>query len=156
MQPLSNEKITDIARQRLKRWFEPILENPDWRSNLVDDQAEQLLQWGLVQVEQTAVHTQNLPDEDADPLLEKDSTAVRLIMEGVNDLIGTIGQPPAFDLVDDTMTRVLKNLRWLTNQPLRPDNLRRVSEFNQARKAEDRDAAFQHLLALIQTEPSPN
>jgi hypothetical protein len=75
-------------------------------------------------------------------------------MEGVNDLIGTIGKPPEFDLVDDIMTRVLKNLRWLTNQPLRPDNLRRVSQFSQAREAEDRDAAFQHLLALIQTNTS--
>lgn len=132
------------------------MENPGWRSNLVDAQAEQLLAWGMAQVQQTAVRTQTLPDEDADPVLEKDSTAVRLIMEGVNDLIGTIGQPPAFDLVDDIMTRVLKNLRWLTNQPLHPENLRRVSQFNQARKAEDRDVAFQHLLALIQTEPSPN
>ena len=147
-----NEKGTDIGRVRLKRWFAPILDEAGWRSNLVDAQAEQLLQWGLVQVEQTAVRSQTLPDEDADPLLEKDSTAVRLIMEGVNDLMGTIGQPPAFDLVDDTMTRVLKNLRWLTNQPLRPENLRRVSQFNQARDTADRDAAFQQLLALIQTD----
>lgn len=151
-----NETKSDIVRSRLKRWFEPILESPGWRSNLVDAQAEQLLAWGLAQVEHTAVRSQTLPDEDADPVLEKDSTAVRLIMEGINDLIGTIGQPPEFDLVDDIMTRVLKNLRWLTNQPLRPDNLRRVSQFNQARKTEDRDAAFQYLLALIQTEPSPN
>jgi hypothetical protein len=152
MQSSLNEKVTDIGRARLKRWFEPILDDPGWRENLVDAQAEQLLAWGLAQVQQTAVRTQALPDEDADPVLEKDSTAVRLIMEGVNDLIGTIGQPPEFDLVDDIMTRVLKNLRWLTNQPLRPDNLRRVSQFNQARNAEDRDAAFQHLLALIQTD----
>ena len=74
-------------------------------------------------------------------------------MAGVNDLIGTIGQPPAFDLVDDVMTRLLKNLRWLTNQPIRPDYLRRVSQFNQARDAEEQEAAFQHLLVLIQTEP---
>ena len=75
-----NEKGTDIGRVRLKRWFAPILDEAGWRSNLVDAQAEQLLQWGLVQVEQTAVRSQTLPDEDADPLLEKDSTAVRLIM----------------------------------------------------------------------------
>lgn len=142
----------DIVRARLKFWFEPILDEPGWRSNLVDDQADQLLHWGMAQVEETAVRTQNLPDDDADPLLEKDSTAVRLIMEGINDLMGTIGKDPTFDLVDDTMTRVLKNLRWLTNQPLRPDNLRRVSQFNQARSDEDREAAFQHLLALVQTD----
>jgi hypothetical protein len=147
-----NKTASETVRARLKRWFEPILEDPGWRSNLVDAQAEQLLAWGLAQVEQTAVRSQNLPDDDADPLLEKDSTAVRLIMEGVNDLIGTIGKQPEFDLVDDIMTRVLKNLRWITNQPLRPDNLRRVSQFNQAREAEDLDAAFQHLLALIQTD----
>ena len=143
---------SDIVRTRLRHWFAPIVDEPDWRSNLMDEQAERLLNWGMAQVEQTAVHTQRLPDEDANPLLEKDSTAVRLIMAGVNDLIGTIGKPPEFDLVDDTMTRVLKNLRWLTNQPLRPENLRRVSQFNQAREIEDRDAAFQYLLELIQTD----
>lgn len=147
-----NEIVSETVRVRLRRWFEPILENPGWRTHLVDAQAEQLLAWGMAQVEQTAVRSQTLPDEDADPVLEKDSTAVRLIMEGVNDLVGTIGKPPEFDLVDDVMTRVLKNLRWLTGQPLRPDNLRRVNAFNQARKAEDHDAAFQHLLALIQTD----
>ncbi|GJM41177.1 MAG: hypothetical protein DHS20C20_14590 [Ardenticatenaceae bacterium] len=128
------------------------MENPGWRSHLVDAQAEQLLAWGLAQMEQTAVHTQRLPDDDANPLLQKDSTAVQLIMEGVNDLMGTIGNPPAFDLVDDVMTRLLKNLRWLTNQPLRPDNLRRVSQFNQARTAEDGEVAFQHLLNLIKID----
>ena len=142
---------SDIVRTRLRHWFAPIVDEPDWRSNLMDEQAERLLNWGMAQVEQTAVHTQRLPDEDANPLLEKDSTAVRLIMAGVNDLIGTIGKPPEFDLVDDTMTKMKKNLRWLTNQPLRPENLRRVSQFNQAREIEDRDAAFQYLLELIQT-----
>ncbi len=146
-----NEIAPETVRTRLKQWFGPILEDPGWRSNLVDAQAEQLLAWGMAQVQQTAVRTQSLPDDDADPVLEKDSTAVRLIMEGVNDLVGTIGKQPEFDLVDDIMTRVLKNLRWLTDQPLPPDNLRRVSQFNQAREAEDRDAAFQHLLALIKT-----
>lgn len=147
-----NKIVSDTVRRRLKYWFGPLLDEPGWRSNLKDAQAEQLLAWGMAQVEQTAVHTQRLPDEDANPLLEKDSTAVRLIMLGVNDLIGTIGRAPEFDLVDDVMTRLLKNLRWLTNQPLRADNLRHVSQFNQARDAEDRDAAFQHLLALIQTD----
>ena len=147
-----NEIVSETVRVRLRRWFEPILENPGWRTHLVDAQAEQLLAWGMAQVEQTAVRSQTLPDEDADPVLEKDSTAVRLIMEGVNDLVGTIGKPPEFDLVDDVMTRVLKNLRWLTNQPLQPNNLRRITQFNQARAADDRDAAFQHLLALIQTD----
>lgn len=149
---MDNEASEEIVRTRLRHWFAPIVDEPSWRSNLVDAQAEQLLNWGMAQVEQTAVHSQRLPDEDANPLLEKDSTAVRLIMAGVNDLIGTIGKEPEFDLVDDTMTRLLKNLRWLTNQPLRPDNLRRVSQFNQARETEDREAAFQHLLALIQTD----
>lgn len=149
---LSNEKTAETVQARLRRCVEPILDDPRWRSNLVDAQAEQLLAWGMAQLEDTAVRSQHLPDEDAHPLLEKDGTAVHLIMVGVNNLIGTIGKPPAFDLVDDIMTRLLKNLRWLTNQPLRPDNLRRVSHFNEAREAEDRDAAFQHLLALIQTD----
>ncbi|MCP4415902.1 MAG: hypothetical protein GY805_04720 [Chloroflexi bacterium] len=146
-----NKKALGIVRQRLRHCFEPIVDDHRWRENLVDEQAEQLLAWGLAQVEQTAVYTQPLPDDDANPLLEKDATAVHLIMAGVNDLIGTIGKPLNFDLVDDVMMRLLKNLRWLSNKPLNPDNYRCVSQFNQARNLEDREAAFQQLLHLIQT-----
>jgi hypothetical protein len=65
----------------------------------------------LAQIKIAALATADLPDEEAEPRLEKDATAVKLIMQGVNDLVGSIGQPLTFDVIDDTMTRILKNHR---------------------------------------------
>ncbi len=141
-------------RQRGQRWSELLMEDSSLRDHLNDEQATQLLTWGLAQIKQTAVATANLPDDAAEKRLEKDGTAVKLIIKGINDLIGGIGQPLTFDVVDDTMTRLLKNHRWLINQPLTPGQLKHVQAFNQARTAADRAAAFQSLLDLIQT-PGP-
>lgn len=137
-------------RQRGRRWSELLMENSSLRDNLTDDQAQQLLAWGLGQIKATAVATAELSDAEAEELLQKNGTAVKLIMQGVNDLIGGIGQPLSFDVIDDTLTRVLKNLRWLTEQPLSPAQLRQREQFNQARTAAERAAAFQALMALIE------
>lgn len=147
-----NDTNSDDRRikRRARRWAELLMEDSSLRDNLTDEQAQQLLDWGLAQVKQTAVLTADLTDEEAEERLEKDGTAVKLIMKGVNDLIGGIGQPLTFDIIDDTMTRVLKNHRWLTNQPPTPSQLKNVQSFNLARTAEDREAAFQSLMGLIQ------
>lgn len=139
-------------RRRAQPWAEQLMENSSLRDNLTDEQAKQLLNWGLAQIKQSAANTSRLPDEDAQPLIEKDATAVRLIMQGVNDLIGGVGQPVEFDIIDDTMTRLLKNLRWLTGQKAAPEQLQAVADFNKAREAQDKDAAFASLMKLLSPE----
>jgi hypothetical protein len=143
-----------LARRRARRWAELLMEDSSLRSNLNDDEASQLLDWGLAQIKATAVATATLSDDEAQTKLEKDGTAVKLIMQGVNDLVGSIGQPLTFDVIDDTMTRILKNHRWLTNEPPAPSRLKNVERFNQARQQEDRAAAFQSLMSLIEL-PAP-
>lgn len=147
-----NRREMREMRRRAQPWAEQLMENSSLRDNLTDEQATQLLDWGLAQIKQTAVTTSRLPEEDADPLMEKDATAVRLIMQGINDLVGGVGQPVEFDIIDDTMTRLLKNLRWLTSQKATPEQLQAVADFNKAREAGDRDTAFAHLMKLL----SPN
>jgi hypothetical protein len=140
-----------LARRRGRAWAERLMEDPGLRANLNDEQATQLLDWGLAQIKQAAVATANLSRKEAKERMEKDGTAVKLIMQGVNDLIGSIGQPLTFDVIDDTMTRILKNHRWLTSQPPSTSQLKNVPLFNQARDAQDKVAAFQALMSLIQT-----
>jgi len=138
-----------IARRRGRKWAEMLLENSSLRDNLNDEQAEELLNWGLAQIKASAAATADLPTDEAEKLMEKNGTAVKLIMQGVNDLIGGIGQPPDFDLIDDTMTRLLKNHRWLTDQPLTKTQLQHRDQFNQAREAEEREAAFRQLMGVV-------
>ncbi len=138
-----------LLRRRTQPWAEQLLENSSLRDHLTDEQATVLLDWGLAQIKATAQKTAHLPDEDAQPVLEKVGTAVSLIMQGVNDLMGTIGHPPQFDLIDDTMTRLLKNLRWLTHEKPTAEQLQAVTEFNQARDAEDKETAVNALMRIL-------
>ena len=147
---MSNERRQRrILLRRTQMYAEQLMENSSLRDNLEDEQATQLLDWGLAQIKASAKKTAVLPEEDAQPVLEKDATAVRLIMQGINDLVGSVGQPLAFDIIDDTMTRVLKNLRWLTGTPATTAQLQAVAQFNQAREAEEKQMAFTHLMALL-------
>jgi hypothetical protein len=150
---MNEKKIERLARRRGPKWVDQLTDNSSLRDNLPDEQATQLLNWGLAQVKAAVTRHVDMPADEAAPLIEKDATAVKLIMQGVNDLMGGIGQPLTFDLIDDTMTRLLKNHRWLTERPLTTEQVQARTAFNEARTAEDRDAAFVSLMALIQIEP---
>jgi len=140
----------EVVRRRLRRWAAPLYENSSLRDDLTDAQAKQILDWGKEHLRQTAVATASFLDDDANPLLEREATAVQLIIRGVNNLMGSIGRSPDFDVIDDTMTRLLKNLRWLTNRKPTAEALEQVSRFNQAREQENRKVAFTALLTLVQ------
>ena len=138
-----------MIRQRLRPFILPLYEDSRLRAQLQDAQAEQLLGWGAEQLQKTAARTIKLPEEDARPLLEKDATAIQLIITGVNDLLRRLNAPPDYDVVDDTLTRMLKNLHWLTETPLHSSQRQHLRGFYNARKAQDRDLAFRNLLYLI-------
>lgn len=150
----------ELVRRRLRRWAAPLTEDSRLRDKLNDAQAGELLRWAEARLYQTAARTLHLPDDDAAALLEKESTAVRLIIRGVNDLLEGIGSPPAFDIIDDVLTRLLKNLRWLTEERLTPAQRDSIRLFTVARNDHDRAAAFKQLLRLLsdenQTSRPPN
>ncbi len=141
---------------RVRPYTDPLLENSSLRDNLTDEQAAALWDWGTVVITQKAALTAQFPDEEANHILEQTSTAVRLIMQGVNDLVGSVGRPLTFDVIDDTMMRLLKNLHWLTDRRLTAAQQASRAAFSQARGAGDVDAAFAALLALISSEDRPS
>jgi len=141
-----------FVQQRARPYAESLSENSSLRDNLTDEQAAVLLDWGTAVITKRAGLTALFPDEEANRILEKTSTAVRLIMQGVNDLVGDVGRPLAFDVIDDTMMRLLKNLRWLTDRRLTAVQQAERETYNRARDEGDADAAFAALLALISSE----
>ena len=145
-----------LVQQRARPYTEPLWENSSLRDNLTDMQAAALLEWGTAVITERAALTTQFPDEEANRILEQTSTAVRLIMQGVNELVGDVGRPLAFDVIDDTMMRLLKNLRWLTDRRLTPGQQAQREAYNRARDEGDADAAFAALLALISFEDSPS
>jgi hypothetical protein len=145
-----------LIQQRARPYTEPLLENSSLRDNLTDEQAAALLAWGTAVINEKAVLTTQFPDKEANRIMEQTSTDVRLIMQGMKDLVGDVGRPLAFDVIDDTMMRLLKNLRWLTDRRLTSGQQAQREAYNQARDEGDADAAFAALLALISFEDSPS
>jgi hypothetical protein len=142
-------------RRRLRRAAGQLAEDSSLRSFLTDEQAQQLLEWGMAHVRQEANRTANLPDEDAAPLLEERVTAVRSVMQLVNRLMGSLAEAADGDeLIDDRAIRLLKNLSWLTGQPSNMGHMRRVEQFKRGRADKDKEKAFQALLDLIQSKPA--
>ena len=86
------------------------------------------------------------------PLLEKKTTAVRTTMLLVNKLVRP-GDTEEEDTADQ-LTRLLKNLSWLTERPSGMAHLRRVEKFKKHRATLSQDDAFRLLMDLLQLEMS--
>jgi hypothetical protein len=143
------QETNEIIQKRLRRVAEPLLSDEGLRDELTDTQAQQLLDWGLARLEETAVLTANLPDDDAMAVLEEKETAVRLIMRLVNDLVARPGIQPDEDLINTRLVRLGKNLQWLTGSPSDRERVRRIRSFRQQQDQLDRDTAFDLLYAVL-------
>ncbi|MCB8921246.1 MAG: hypothetical protein H6662_06660 [Ardenticatenaceae bacterium] len=76
------------------------------------------------------------------------ATAVHLIIELADELLLHLDEP-VDEVIDDAMIRLLKNLRWLTGQPLTAAQRQQWRAFNRYRPGHDREHAFPHLLAIL-------
>jgi hypothetical protein len=146
---MMNQDFQDIIRDRLRQVAEPLLTDAGLRDELNDEQAQQLLDWGMARLEETAVQTIRLPDEDAFVILELKETAVRLIMRLVNDLVARPGLQTDEDLVNTRLVRLGKNLQWLYNAPSDRERVRRIRHFRNQQENLDRNTAFDLLYAVL-------
>lgn len=136
-----------IIRKRMRRIAGQLTEDASLRDNLIDAQAQRTLDWGLALVEETAVKTANLPDDDALPLLEERVTAVRATLHLVSRLMG---EPPTSDRIEEQLTRLLKNIAGLKGQTTGYSHLRRAEQFQRAHANQDPIAAFDALYELLE------
>ncbi len=143
------QNLNEIVRKRLRQVAEPLVTDAGLRDELTDTQAQQLLDWGLARLEETAVRTTHLPDDDAMAVLEEKETAVRLIMQLVNDLVARPGIQPDEDLINTRLVRLGKNLQWLTGSPSDRERVRRIRFFRQQQDQLDRATAFDLLYAVL-------
>jgi hypothetical protein len=140
-------------RRRLRKTAALLVEDSSVRDELTDEQGKELIKWGMDHIEAEAQRTADLPDEEAMPLLEEKTTAVRSTMLLVNKLVR--GVESAEDTADQ-LTRLLKNLSWLTGQSSGLPHLRRVEKFKKGRANDNwsRDNAFRLLMDLLHLETS--
>jgi hypothetical protein len=76
---------------RVRRAAENILGNESLGDDLMDDEAQKLLDWGLGLAEQFARSTHTMDDVQAEPVLDEGLTALRRTMRRVGKLVGELG-----------------------------------------------------------------
>ena len=77
---------------RLRLAAENILENSTLAGDLQDDEASQLLEWGLVIASNVAQSTHLVDDGEAELLLDDGLRALRRTMRRVGRLVGRLGE----------------------------------------------------------------
>ncbi len=142
-------EMSDDTRQRLRGVTESLLSNSSLRDELTDEQGQRLLDWGIVVLQRVGIATVLLPEEAALSLLDEKLTAVRLIMQSVNQLTAHPGLLPEEDLVNARLVRLGKNLQWLIGDSTDRKRVQRIRHFKQQRGDIDRETAFQLLLEVL-------
>lgn len=143
------ETQKETIRRRFREYGEPIATSPHLREALTDEQATELMDWGMATLQQFVEETAVLPDEEAHPTLEVKATAVSLIMELVNQLVEEPGRQPNEDIVNDRAVRLGKNLYWLTGNRNRKAYRQKYAEYDAIRETADAETLFKHLMAII-------
>ena len=75
---------------RLRRASERLYEDSRLRDSVTDEQAEQLLAWGIAHVEEEVTRTAQLPEGDATPVIEAQTDAVRSVLHLVNQIVSQL------------------------------------------------------------------
>lgn len=75
---------------RVRRAAENILNNASLGGDLMDDEAQMLLDWGLGLAERFARSTHTMDDIQAEPVLDEGLTALRRTMRRVGKLVGEL------------------------------------------------------------------
>ena len=138
-------------RRRLRKTAALLVEDSSVRDELTDEQGKQLIKWGMDQIEAEAERTADLSDEEAIPLLKQKTTAVRTTMLLVNKLMR---EAESEEDVSDQLTRLLKNLSWVTGRPSGLPHLRRVEKFKKHQANLSRDDIFRLLMDILELEIS--
>lgn len=92
---MMEESERRLRRRRLRRAGEPLSENSSLRDALTDEQATELLNWGLAQLDPVVAQTLALDDAAAEPLLTAQADQVRQVMHQVNSLVTLLPDPAA-------------------------------------------------------------
>ena len=139
---------TDILRQRRRLAEEQLAGNSSWRGELLDDQAQRLLDWALDYVNEVVWQTAVLPAEEADNTVEEAVTAVTDVMRQVSRLTSKL-PPSEPDKARQQLKKLTKSYQALTGYP---PNMEKLEQLLYLPPAWDNQAVFEQLYHLIAWE----
>lgn len=143
--------MNSLKRSRLRKAGEKISENSSLRDNLVDDQATQLLNWGLARLEKTVEQTLEQADEQAEPTLESDSEVVRQAMKKINDLSVSLPQMDEGEAWAQLLALVEKLYEVSRDPAGEEDKVIHLEQLINNRQTLTQTQIFEYLMEIAQT-----
>ena len=145
----NDREIQKIIRKRLRQYGEPMATSPQLRESLSDEQANELVDWGMKVLKQAVEETAVQPDSQVHVALDLKATTITLIMTLVNQLVEHPGPLPDEDIINSRLQRLGKNLFWITENQNRKLHSERINAYKNIRDSEDSTIIFQHLMSII-------
>lgn len=144
---------TTDEKRRLRRLHkqaaERLLDDSRLWDGLPDDQAQQLLKWGVDQIKRLLPQVSDMSDEEAEAWLDDQITAVAKMMTEIKMLTPELGNLDVGSL-QSQLRGLLDNLQAVTGEAISERSLNRLTR-NYTRW--DAAELFQQLLQMLGFEP---
>lgn len=160
-QPHSRGKLRRLQRKRGRRAAECLLEDPRLRDNLDDECAKPLLDWGIKHTDTAVRRTINLPEKDAQAVIDERVQAVRLVLMHLNQLCPQLAhtQPDGVPTMNqdeakselETLERELAQLQKTSSH-----SLSHINELLLHRLEMSSSEVCQHLMAIFFSDEASN
>ena len=152
---MPDQEPAGVRRAHLRKAAEQLYGDSRLRDALTDEEAQQLLSWAYRQLQRTVEETQEMGEEEAMPIVEGKSAAVKDVVRRVNTIMAQFSQEAEADASQASFADILHHFE---ERALRADDapegeMAPAPELPHTEPAElDRDELFQHLMNLVTVE----
>jgi hypothetical protein len=136
---------------RLRKVGERLTGDSNLRDALTDEQANELLGWGLARLEREVERTLDLPEDDALPVLEAFIDDVRDVMLRTNRAVEELPQGSKARS-QEHLLRLVDSLCEVDSRSVHVNDMIALEELVLAREELDSDKVFQRLMSVIRQE----
>lgn len=135
---------------RLRPASERLYGDSRLRDSLTDEQAEQLLAWGIAQVEEEVARTAQLPEGDARPVIEAQTDAVHRILHLVNQIVAQLPEATQAGS-QEYMGQLVDALCEVDSRTVHINDMLALEKLVARREELTGSEIFEQLLAIIRT-----
>jgi hypothetical protein len=141
-------ELDGVVQSRYQQAGEQLLGDSSLRDALNDEQAHQLLAWGLAQVKREAEASATLSEAEAEPLLQQRVETVRRVMRHLNHLVQGLAAEPKSNVRED-MAQMIDALTEIDADALQVKDIFALEDLVTGDETLDRNAIFEQLMDIV-------
>lgn len=142
------DETTEWSGQEFQKLQERLVSDSSLRDGLTDEQARQLLQWGLAQLRREAQRAAALPADEVRSHLEKQVAAIRQVMRRASRMVDGLAGVTE-EARREHLLRFLEGLRDTGDEVLQVEELAALERRVLDQEAPDSEAVFGHLMSVM-------